>query len=71
MPLYEYACPACAARFEELVSLSSQNAPACPRCGQTGCERVLSATSSVRPGQNALRRFEPLSSGCGGGGGFS
>ena len=68
MPLYEYACPACDARFEELVSVHSDTAPACPRCGHGACTRVLSATSAVRPGQATRPRFETHSSGCGGGG---
>jgi putative FmdB family regulatory protein len=71
VPLYEYACPACDAHFEELMSVNSSAEPSCPRCGRNGCRRVMSATSSVRPGQNTLPRFETHSSGCGGGGGFS
>jgi len=68
VPLYEYACPACDAHFEELVSVHSDTPPKCPRCGHESCTRVLSATSSVRPGQATLPRFETHSSGCGGGG---
>ncbi len=71
MPLYEYACPACDARFEELVPLGREITPPCPRCGHPDCHRVLSATSGRRPGQTTLPRFETHSSGCGGGGGFS
>lgn len=68
MPLYEYACPVCNARFEELVSLTSETSPVCPRCGHPDCRRVISATSGMRPGQSTLPRFETHSPGCGGGG---
>ncbi len=40
MPLYEYACRSCSARFEELRKFDERlNAPACPQCG--GKETVL------------------------------
>jgi putative FmdB family regulatory protein len=35
MPIYEYVCPDCAARFEELRPLSQADRPAeCPHCHQ-------------------------------------
>ncbi len=43
MPVYEYKCAACAARFEELI-LSDQAARqvACPHCGHRKVERLPS-----------------------------
>ena len=42
MPIYEYACPSCSERFEEWLWKSTDPAPACPACGSTGVERVVS-----------------------------
>ena len=42
MPLYEYRCGACGARFEDLVAAGSP-APPCPECGAARSERLLSA----------------------------
>jgi putative FmdB family regulatory protein len=45
MPIYEYLCSACGARFEVLVREVAQTVdpPACPDCGSDGTERVMSA----------------------------
>lgn len=47
MPIYDYACPTCEERFDELVSFEA-SAPPCPSCGGEESERLLStfATSS-------------------------
>lgn len=51
MPLYEYRCPHCGARFEHLVRGSSQQGPAsCPQCGQSSVERVFSTFATVGRG---------------------
>jgi putative FmdB family regulatory protein len=42
VPIYEYACPACGERFEELVR-SPETRVACPACGAEDVERRLSA----------------------------
>jgi putative FmdB family regulatory protein len=41
MPLYEYHCPSCDARFEKLVRGGA--APACPGCGATEVKKLHSA----------------------------
>jgi putative FmdB family regulatory protein len=43
MPVYEFACKRCGARFEELVS-AANNGPRllCPRCGSAELERLFS-----------------------------
>ena len=41
MPLYEFACDVCGARFEELTPPGGK-AP-CPACGNEGVTRVFSA----------------------------
>jgi putative FmdB family regulatory protein len=40
MPIYEFTCQACGARFEELVRRDA-TAP-CPECGSAEVERLLS-----------------------------
>ena len=46
VPLYEYACRACAREFEALVR--SDAAAACPGCGSTNLDRLLSVVSVGR-----------------------
>jgi putative FmdB family regulatory protein len=46
MPIYEYRCPACDERFEELVR-NPDVAVACPSCGGAEAERLLSAFAGV------------------------
>jgi putative FmdB family regulatory protein len=40
MPLYEYACEECEARFEELVR--GEEVVACPQCGSVELRRLFS-----------------------------
>lgn len=55
MPLYDYACDACGARFELLVRAGA--APACPTCGSEALERLptLPAVRSSTTHANAMR----------------
>jgi putative FmdB family regulatory protein len=46
MPIYEYRCPSCDERFEELVR-NPDVAVACPSCGDAQVERLLSAFAGV------------------------
>jgi putative FmdB family regulatory protein len=52
MPIYEYACPGCGARFEKLVRRFGE-AVSCPACARADVERQLSvfavATASPSP----------------------
>lgn len=43
MPIYEYDCDACHARFEEYLTVSTAPAPPCPECGSETVTRVFSA----------------------------
>jgi putative FmdB family regulatory protein len=43
MPIYEFECGECGARFEELVPTGE--AIACPSCGAEGSRRLYSAVS--------------------------
>lgn len=43
MPIYEYECASCGARFELLVSRSkAKKSPACEECGSSDTARVMS-----------------------------
>jgi putative FmdB family regulatory protein len=44
MPIYEFECEECGARFEELVA-SEVRALACPECGSERTRRLISAVS--------------------------
>ena len=48
MPLYEFDCDACGARFEEIVAAGG-TAP-CPACGNDAVTRVFSAIAEAGPG---------------------
>jgi putative FmdB family regulatory protein len=45
MPIYEYLCSVCGARFERLVRelAPTVDPPVCPDCGSASTERVMSA----------------------------
>ena len=43
MPIYEYQCQVCGARFDKFVrSLSTQFTVQCPQCGSQDCKKALS-----------------------------
>lgn len=44
MPIYEFECERCGARFEELVAAGAAP-PACPQCGSAAARRLLSNVS--------------------------
>ena len=46
MPIYEYRCESCAERFEELVR-RPEDTVACPQCGGTEAERLLSVFAGI------------------------
>jgi putative FmdB family regulatory protein len=45
MPIYEFECEKCGARFEELLAAGAEEV-ACPSCG---CERTRRLLSAVSP----------------------
>jgi putative FmdB family regulatory protein len=65
MPIYEFECEGCGARFEELVG--AEAAAACPACGSERTRRLYSAVSppgrqprgaAVRSGESQRRERE-------------
>jgi putative FmdB family regulatory protein len=66
MPIYEFDCEECGNRFEELVPGEAAEV-ACPSCGSTRVERLMSAVSppgrqprgaSVRSDESSRRERE-------------
>jgi len=72
MPVYEFACPACDERFEELVR-RFEDPVACPSCGEREVERRLSvfapsARAATVPDYSRLAHHaRPVAGGCCGG----
>ena len=54
MPLYEYRCPACESHFELLIRGAAT--PACPSCGATALERLLSMFAVSSEGASERNR---------------
>jgi putative FmdB family regulatory protein len=44
MPIYEFECEECGARFEELVAADAESV-ACPECGAARTRRLISNVS--------------------------
>jgi putative FmdB family regulatory protein len=59
MPIYEFECGECGARFEELVTADAAEVP-CAACGSTRTRRLLSTVSpaSRQPRGAAVRADE-------------
>ena len=43
MPLYEYECEACGARFEQIQKFSDPPIDVCPNCGERKVHKLLSS----------------------------
>lgn len=67
MPLYEFRCPACGHKFEEITSSSQIDEVVCPECGERKPERLMSTFATMG---DSMSSFSGSSS-CGGSGGFS
>lgn len=64
MPMYEYNCKKCDARFEKLVrTMSDDAAPACPKCASKQTVRALSVFAAV--GKDSAPAQTPAAGGCG------
>ena len=60
MPIFEYRCAGCGARYEALLSRADLPSPHCPRCGGDKIERLLSTFAVGRS-----RAGTPTSGPCG------
>jgi putative FmdB family regulatory protein len=68
LPIYEFACRECDARFEELVRAAEPSAE-CPDCGSADTARLMSAFSvrSVSSGGSDLAQAMSQAGGAGAG----
>jgi putative FmdB family regulatory protein len=59
MPIYEFECEQCGARFEELVAAGATGV-ACPKCGLAHTHRLMSSVSPAgrQPRGAAVRSNE-------------
>ena len=69
MPLYEYACPDCGAKFEVLQRMGADSAGVvCPKCGGARVAKQLSTFASATAGSSpAMPCGAPNASACGSG----
>ncbi len=66
MPIYEYCCQDCSARFEKLLPLSrAHEQPPCPECSGGKTRKLLSTIAAVRSSDGS--GAPPVSVGGGGG----
>jgi putative FmdB family regulatory protein len=63
MPVYEFVCLGCEARFDKLLPMAAAD-PACPSCGATRVRRQLSVIAGLSGGGAG----SPGASGCACGG---
>ncbi|MSO42253.1 MAG: zinc ribbon domain-containing protein [Solirubrobacterales bacterium] len=59
MPIYEYRCPRCEARFEELVGSHvgvEESSVRCPQCGEGGAERLSTTSYAPIPRQQTANQ---------------
>ncbi|PIE57097.1 MAG: transcriptional regulator [Desulfobulbus propionicus] len=71
MPIYEYTCTGCKARFEEITTSANAAAPPhCPQCHSTEVVKTISAPSAL-PSSGSTLPMGGVSGGCGGSSGFS
>ena len=67
MPIYEYTCKSCKARFEQLVrNMSEQTEAKCPECGSTATVRSLSVFAVAADGAKSSSSNAPTCGRCGG-----
>jgi len=62
MPLYEFRCPKCSHKFEQIVFTTDSEPVQCPKCGVPNPERLLSIFSASGASANRLASGTPLCS---------
>lgn len=73
MPIFEFTCRACNARFEEIMTFGEMEAgkAVCPQCGSPEVARDLSTFASGSGSTTASSSLPCGGGGCGGGGAFT
>lgn len=54
MPIYEYRCPACRYYLSQLVRTYGAPALACPRCGASAMDKLVSRVYTMRSEESRL-----------------
>lgn len=66
MPLFEYRCADCSAKFSQLVGMTADSRdPACPKCGSGNARKLISRFSRTRSEDDRLDSFEDAALGAG------
>jgi putative FmdB family regulatory protein len=68
MPIYDYHCPQCEAKFEQLVSYSKADEVSCPHCGRPYAIRQVSRIAARVSGENGTLSSDASSCASSGGG---
>jgi putative FmdB family regulatory protein len=63
MPIYEYACPDCGHKFDEIQKFTDDPISVCPKCAATNVKKLISATSFVLKGGGWYKDHYGLKSG--------
>ncbi len=50
MPIYEYACPDCGHKFDEIQKFSDAPITVCPKCAAANVKKLISQTSFILKG---------------------
>ncbi len=66
MPVYEYVCDKCSAKFEALRPVARMDDPALCPSGHANAKRVLSVFAAVHSGGDGSDLSEASGGGCGG-----
>jgi len=61
LPIYEYYCPACDARFSHLARHYNEAPPPCPGCGSCQAEKLISRVHTGRSETERRTDFEDRS----------
>jgi len=71
MPIYEYYCPPCEKRFEELVFETKPAVVHCPKCGASEVNRLISLFATASNTNNSVQKsgaasgHSPMGAACG------
>ena len=71
MPLYEYQCPDCGHRFEEIQKVSDDPIRVCPECGEQRVSKLIGLSRFALKGSGWYSDHYGLKSGGGGSTGSS
>lgn len=59
MPLFEYRCVDCSAKFTQLVGVTADSRePNCPKCASTNVQKLISRFTRARGEDDRLDAFE-------------